>query len=800
LPLEREGGVLLASLPDTTQEAPRGKPLADDLSQRPDRGLRFPFASGEMADLVRDHDWSAGPMGDIAGWGPGLRTAVTLMLSALQPMFIVWGPQRTFLYNDAYARILAARHPAALGRFMGEVWPEIYDDARAFIDPAFEGRAAWAENVRRVIIRDGRPEEGWYTLSYTPIHDEAGAVGGVFCAVTDSTPHVLAQQRLAFLLHLSERLRASGDPVEITGIAARELGLHLGLARVGHAEVDEAQQAATIHRDWARPGLKSLAGTVSILDSFGPEIIAELKAGRIVHLDDVAADPRSAGHASAYAELGIRALLAAPLIRDGRFVAVLFLHDSRPRAWTAGDEGLAEDVAARTWSAMTRARAEAALQESESRFRAMADQAPAPIWVTSAAGGIEFVNQAFAEYAGSATPELLGDVWLRLLHPDDLAGVAAARASARLTNAAYSFEARFRRADGDWRQMLASARPRVTQDGVFQGYVGLAIDLTEMRAAEAALRESEARFRLVAESAPVMLWMGDEAGHCVYLNGALREFWGVPEDLAGFTWDQTLLADDQQALFAAFGVAMERQEAFEVEARYYRADGEVRTVFTRAKPRHDAKGRFVGMIGVNVDVTEARRAQAHQQLLINELNHRVKNTLATVQSIAHQTLRDGAVTRDARDLLTSRLLALSAAHDVLTRESWEGADLTEVAAAALRPYETARFTLDGPACRVGPRAALAISMALHELATNAAKYGALSAPGGQVSLSWTPDGGSGLTLVWRERGGPPVASPSRLGFGSRLLRQGLNAELGGSAELTFEPEGVVCVIRASGAE
>ncbi len=878
-----------------------------------------------MAERVRGHGWTATPLGAMADWPQSLRTAINLMLNARQPMFVLWGAERTFIHNDAYARILGDRDAMALGAPIHLVWPEIYEAARGLIDPAYGGQPTWAEDVHRVISPNGYEQEGWYSLSYTPVHDEAGAVAGVFAAVTDTSDHVRTRQRLSFLLHLSEQLRACSDPVEITHIAARELAQRLGIDRVGYGEVDAAEQVITIQRDWTADGVRSLAGLSCSLADYGPGMREDLRAGRFVRFDDVGTDPRTDGQENLFERIGVQAMLNAPLIRNGRFDAVLFLHHGQPRVWTDGDQSLAEDVAARTWSALTRARAEAALreqeerlrlvqkageigsfdwnmlsgrihrspeylriqgiegpvdaeftdqwlihihpddrervdasfrrdttrpgqfeleyrivrpsdgqtrwlynrgivvgdgegqpcrlisaqtditdrklseaalQESESRFRAMADQAPAPIWMTSASGEMEFANQAFGEYAGRTSDSLLGNVWIDMLHPDDLPVVLGARASARMHNEPYSFEARFKRSDGAWRTMLASAKPRLTTEGAFQGYVGLAIDLTEMRMAEAALRESEARFRLLAESAPVMLWMGDESGACLYLNRLLRDFWGVPEDLAGFTWAQTLLPDDAPDLFETFGAAMALQQAFEAEARYRRADGEIRTLFTRAEPRHDAEGRFIGMIGVNVDVTEARRAEQHQQLLINELNHRVKNTLASVQSIAHQTLRAGTPTREARDLLTARLLALSAAHDVLTRESWEGADLIEVVAAALRPYDAARHATHGPAHRIGPRAALAISMALHELATNALKYGALSGPSGQVHIGWTATPDGGLTLTWREEGGPPVTAPTHSGFGSRLLRQGLNAELGGAAHLSFEPGGLVCVIQA----
>jgi two-component sensor histidine kinase len=218
-----------------------------------------------------------------------------------------------------------------------------------------------------------------------------------------------------------------------------------------------------------------------------------------------------------------------------------------------------------------------------------------------------------------------------------------------------------------------------------------------------------------------------------------------------------------------------------------------------SRARFDETGAFQGFVGLAMDITEARRAEEHQRLLINELNHRVKNTLATIQSLARQTLRDGVDARDARERLTERLLALSAAHNVLTRENWEGADLSEIAHEAMRPYQEpsdGRVRICGPRARLAPNAALALSMALHELATNAVKYGALSSAEGRVSLDWEPNAaGDAMDLTWREAGGPPVNAPGAKGFGSRLLAS-LSGELGGPAEIDYAPGGLTCRLKA----
>lgn len=213
----------------------------------------------------------------------------------------------------------------------------------------------------------------------------------------------------------------------------------------------------------------------------------------------------------------------------------------------------------------------------------------------------------------------------------------------------------------------------------------------------------------------------------------------------------------------------------------------------------------------------ARRAETHR-LLIDELNHRVKNTLATVQAMAAQSLKNlGAAAAAGRDAFEARLLTLSRAHDILTRESWASADLRGIAAQAVRPFlgaESAgrdpagrdssgrdssgatapRITLDGPDLRLPPEGALALTMILHELCTNAVKHGALSVPGGRAALAWTVESGPDtetLRLTWRECGGPPVVSPSRTGFGTRLLERGFAG--GRTASLTYEAAGLVYV-------
>jgi two-component sensor histidine kinase len=207
-------------------------------------------------------------------------------------------------------------------------------------------------------------------------------------------------------------------------------------------------------------------------------------------------------------------------------------------------------------------------------------------------------------------------------------------------------------------------------------------------------------------------------------------------------------------------------------------------------------------IGLGFAIRMARavaRAEALHDLLINEVNHRVKNTLATVQSLSSQTFRNGA-DPDARQKFDARLVSLGRAHDVLSAEKWESANITDVVNATMEPFTSAardRIRVSGPAVALSSRSVVMLSMVLHELATNATKYGALSGPGGRVSIDWALEGGDKVALFWSEIGGPPVEKPDHAGFGSTLIEKGFAAQMGGSAALRFDSKGVSCALEFS---
>lgn len=337
---------------------------------------------------------------------------------------------------------------------------------------------------------------------------------------------------------------------------------------------------------------------------------------------------------------------------------------------------------------------------------------------------------------------------------------------------------------------------------VNDGFAVSFADLSERRRAEARVRESEARLTSALAAGQLGVHDYDPRTGSVKWDKTVRDFWGLdadepvtfevfaagvhPEDLSGV----------QKALDAALDPAGSRHYRHEYRVINKR-DGSIRWVVADGDVSFEGDTP-VRLVGTARDITELKAAEAHRRLLLEELNHRVKNSLATVKAIASQTLR-GTPTPAAVAAFEARLFALARAHDTLIREEWTSARLRDVVDQALAPHvdqRDQRISMDGPDAMLDPRTALALTMCLHELATNALKYGALSGDSGQVSVTWTIEQRI-LTLRWRESGGPAVTPPRQRGFGSRLIDRVLSADPNGKAELSFDERGVICTVTAS---
>src|SRR5664280_1384305 len=238
------------------------------------------------------------------------------------------------------------------------------------------------------------------------------------------------------------------------------------------------------------------------------------------------------------------------------------------------------------------------------------------------------------------------------------------------------------------------------------------------------------------------------------------------------------------------------------EVLYRRKDGSEFWAAVFISPVRDAGGDIVQYFASLVDLTKHKEDEVRSRMLIDELSHRVKKILSTVQSIVWQTLRTTTDPMAIRQSIESRLFALSRSHDLLTREKWESAGLHDLVHDAVEPFVVSggradRIVITGENIRFPPKAALALGVAFNELATNAVKYGALSNAVGSILIGWTMEMapvGKRLLLSWTEKGGPAVTPPAHKGFGSRVLERGLAHELEGTVHLDYRPDGLVCTM------
>ena len=315
--------------------------------------------------------------------------------------------------------------------------------------------------------------------------------------------------------------------------------------------------------------------------------------------------------------------------------------------------------------------------------------------------------------------------------------------------------------------------------------------------AEQQVRESDDRFRQMAEDAPIMIWVADSQGRCLHLNQMLREFWGV-NNLESFDWSETMHPEDREQIASGMTAARQSRTGARVKGRYKRHDGQYRVLETTAKPQFGADGRYEGMIGVNVDVTEREEADARKQLMINELNHRVKNTLAVVQSVARQTFKTLPTSRPEVSAFEGRLSALAQAHNLLAATSWQSASLADIARKCVNGDAGARVRVAGPSVYLKPKEAVTTAMALHELYTNALKHGALRTADGTIDITWESDDAADqwLKLRWDEQCQGAVEKPSRRGFGSRMIESAMKAEFHADVQMEFRPRGLLCTIVA----
>ena len=656
--------------------------------------------------------------------------------------------------------------------------------------------------------KDGTPVPVEMTVS--PIRDAAGTIVGAATVCRDITERrqfeaSLSRRmtELSALYRFTDRLHRAADAKELYEAGLDAIIEALNCDRAAVLLFDDAN----VMRFVAWRGLSDRYRAALPGKSPWP---SGTRDPQPVVVEDVAGADLPEWVKTVVAKEGIGSLAYIPLVAQGALTGKFMAYYAEPHVFSEHEIELAVTIGRQLGFALERLRAEEArrtaeadLRSSEERFRLMSENAPVMIWMSDANGACLHLNRMLREFWNVEEEALADFNWQDMMHPDDAAAIGEQMMKAVAAKSGVAIKGRYRRADGSYRILETDARARFSADGEFLGMLGVNVDITEREETERALRDSEERFRLAVEAAPSGMVMTNSEGRILMVNAHAEKLFGYGRaELIGRPIEM-LVPERFRRAHPGFRGAYRR----DASARPMGAgrdlfalhkDGSEIPVEIGLSPIVTPDG-LMALASV-VDISGRKEAEAHRDLLLAELNHRVKNTLAVVQSIANQTFKGGRASPEAKRAFEGRLIALSFAHDLLTQSNWENASLGELAADTLhaRGGNEKRISLSGPPVLLSPRQALGLAMAMHELFTNAAKYGALSNETGRIEVTWSRSDAPQalLEIIWRETGGPPVTPPNSHGFGSLLLERALAQDLDGEVTTEYRPEGLVCTIRA----
>ena len=397
------------------------------------------------------------------------------------------------------------------------------------------------------------------------------------------------------------------------------------------------------------------------------------------------------------------------------------------------------------------------------------------------------------------TSEIWRDDWRAGVHPDDLARLDGLFSQAFAEHwPEYTADYRIIRS-GEIRWIEARAFMSYNSDGCAERIVGVNIDISERKRAEAAIEESEARYRALYDDNPSMYFTVDASGTVLSVNDfGARQLGYTPAELVGQSVLRVIHEEDRNAAQRHLASSTENPQTIAAtELRKVHRDGSIMWVKEVARAVRGVCGQQTVFLIVCEEITDRKRAEEHQRMLVAELDHRVKNALATVCAVTSFTQVAGGSVADFVAALDGRVKSMAATHQLLSSHQWKGILLSDLLGRELAPYAAHGNTeIDGPDVMLQAEAAQAVSMVLHELATNAAKHGALSTHDGQVSVRWhrvlNGEADARLRIEWQESGGPAVQAPDRFGYGMEIIRDLLPYELDGKVDVAFAAEGVRC--------
>ncbi len=432
-----------------------------------------------------------------------------------------------------------------------------------------------------------------------------------------------------------------------------------------------------------------------------------------------------------------------------------------------------------------------ALREAETRLRALADNIAQLAWMADSSGYIFWYNKRWYEYTGTTPQEVAGWGWKKCHHPDHIDRVIKKFSECVLAGETWEDTFPLKSASGEYRWFLSRAMPTRDEAGRITLWCGTNTDITEARQATARLQRKARLIELSHEA--ILAWELD--GEIITWNRGCEQLYGFSRAEAIGAKSHDLLKTRLVNDWDAFLEMLRRERAWSGELIHSAKDGTEMWIDSRMEVV-DIDGRSL-VLESNRDITERRRADETRELLIGELHHRVKNTLAIVQSLAKQTARNAKDIDQFLEAFEGRLRSIAAAHGILTESDWSGARLRDLIEAELRSTvgDPSRVEISGENVFLAPQTALHLALILHELAVNAIKHGALSVARGRVRVNWTRgEDASRIAIVWKESGGPPVRQPTSRGFGAILIERSQLPQL--SVRLSYAEDGVECRIEA----
>jgi PAS domain S-box-containing protein len=485
------------------------------------------------------------------------------------------------------------------------------------------------------------------------------------------------------------------------------------------------------------------------------------------------------------------------LNRTGRFQPVWLNLNYSP---VLDETGTALGVVVLVVETTARVRAEMALAKSQEKLNmALTASGMVGTWDWDVGADLVTADERFARLYAIAPEEAERgfpiSTFLAAIHPDDRGRAQTELQTAVASRGQARFEFRLLQPDGSIRWVAASGAVSSPKGLRFPGIV---VDITEQRLTAERLAESEARFRTLSDAMPQMVWSTRPDGFHDYFNARWYEFTGVPAGSTdGEGWSGMFHPEDQERARSVWRMSLATGEPYRIEYRLRHHGGSYRWVLGQALPVHNAAGEIIRWIGTCTDIHEARLAAEEREIIAQELSHRIKNIFAVIGGLVSLAARQHPEATAFADRLRSRILALGRAHDFVrphSRASQPRSNPSSLKALVLElldPYqdtEQSRVTFSGDDATIDEGAATPLALLFHELATNAAKYGALSRPEGRIEIT-SSSSGENYSLRWHERGGPAVAEGTQ-GFGSRLIKLSVEGQLRGTFERTWTPEGL----------